>query len=198
MSSNQPEFIGSNRRTRPALCSVGMIQSAGPKKKGPPSLYNEALGDSICDRLADGESLNAICKSEGMPSERTVRTWARTPDHPFSPKYARAREIGYLKLADELLEIADDGSNDWMKRTGKDGEDLGWAVNGEHVARSRLRVDTRKWLLSKCLPKIFGDRITAEHTGLNAVPVRLINSRMTAQEAAAVYEQALKDMPSTE
>jgi hypothetical protein len=88
-----------------------------------------------------------------------------------APPYHGARQVQafargrYLKLADELLEIADDGTNDWMRRTGKDGEDLGWAINGEHIARSRLRVDTRKWLLSKCLPKIFGDRITAEHTG---------------------------------
>ena len=85
-----------------------------------------------------------------------------------------------------------------MKRTGKDGEDLGWAINGEHIARSRLRVDTRKWLLSKCLPKIFGDRITAEHTGLNPVPVPTITSRMTAQEAADAYAQALRDMPQIE
>lgn len=197
MSSNQPAFMGSNRLTRPAFCCGGMSQSAGPKK-GPPSLYSEALAEAICDRLADGESLNTICRSQGMPSERTVRTWARTPEHPFSPKYARAREIGYFKLADELLEIADDGSNDWMRRTGKDGEDLGWAVNGEHIARSRLRVDTRKWLLSKCLPKIFGDRITAEHTGVNAVSVPLITSSMTAKQAAEAYQQAIRGVTCTE
>jgi hypothetical protein len=99
--------------------------------------------------------------------------------------------MGYLKLADELLEIADDGTNDWMKRFGKDGEDLGWALNGEHIARSRLRVDTRKWLLSKCLPKVFGDRIATEHSGPTAA-VPLIHSGMTVKEAAAAYEQAIK------
>jgi hypothetical protein len=198
MSNSESECTGSDRRPRPLTYgSAALSRSIDPKKKDPPSLYSEALAEAICDRLADGESLNRICKAAGMPSERTVRTWARTPEHPFPPKYARAREIGYLKLADELLEIADDGTNDWMRRTGKDGEDLGWAVNGEHIARSRLRVDTRKWLLSKCLPKIFGDRITAEHTGPNGSPVPLINSSMTAREAAAAYEQAIKDMPST-
>ena len=196
MSIRQPEFIRSNRRARLAQTN-GSTVMINPKKKGPPSLYNGALAEAICDRLADGESLNAICKSEGMPSERTVRTWARTPEHPFSPKYARAREIGYLKLADELLEIADDGTNDWMRRTGKDGEDLGWAINGEHIARSRLRVDTRKWLLSKCLPKIFGDRITAEHTGPGTVPVRIDRS-MTAKQAAEAYQQAIRGVTCTE
>ena len=198
MSNSESEFIGSNRHPRLALPNgSAMNRGIEPTKKGPPSLYNGALAEAICDRLADGESLNAICKSENMPSERTVRTWARTPDHPFSPKYARAREIGYFKLADELLEIADDGSNDWMRRTGKDGEDLGWAINGEHIARSRLRVDTRKWLLSKCLPKIFGDRITAEHTGPGTVPVRIDRS-MTAKQAAEAYQQAIRGVTCTE
>lgn len=148
----------------------------GPKPKKPkgkvgrPSKYNEELGDIICARLANGESLNAICKGEGMPSESTIRAWSLDQGHPISAKYARAREIGYLKIADELLDIADDGSNDWMIREGKN-EDPGWAANGEHIQRSRLRVDTRKWLLSKMLPKVFGDRLSAELTGKDGEPL---------------------------
>ena len=67
----------------------------------------------------------------------------------------------------------------------------GWAVNGEHIARSRLRVDTRKWLLSKCLP-MFGDRITASTLARMLCQAQLINSSMTAKEAAAAYEEAIK------
>jgi hypothetical protein len=74
-----------------------------------------------------------------MPSERTMRTWALDPQHPFSPKYARGRELGYHKMADQLVEIADD--------TGIDAND------------KCIRVDTRKWLLSKALPKIYGDKL---------------------------------------
>jgi hypothetical protein len=42
---------------------------------------------------------------------------------------------------------------------GGQGDDTGWLVNGENLQRSRLRVDTRKWLLSKALPKIYGDKL---------------------------------------
>lgn len=63
-------------------------------------------------------------------------------------------------MADEIKEISDDGSNDWMERN--DGENVAWVANGEHIQRSRLRVDTRKWHLSKALPKIYGDRHTHE------------------------------------
>lgn len=125
--------------------------------KGRPTRYTKAIAESICAQLAEGKTLREVCKQEEMPHESTVRLWALEDRDGFSTHYARAREIGYHAMADELLEIADDGANDWMERNGQ--EDVGWAVNGEHVQRSRLRLDTRKWMLSKALPKIYGDRI---------------------------------------
>lgn len=109
------------------------------KERAKPVQYSQELADKICDRLAAGETLRAICKSEGMPSEMTVRRWALDAESPFSSQYARAREIGYHAMADELLEIADGGSGD--------------------AQRDRLSVETRKWLLSKALPKVYGDRL---------------------------------------
>lgn len=93
-----------------------------------------------------------------MPNERTVRSWAKDEDHPFAPQYAKARQEGYERMAEELLEIADDGSNDTY--TDEDGNEH---THYDVIARSRLRVDTRKWLLSKCLPKIYGDKVTQQH-----------------------------------
>ena len=58
--------------------------------------------------------------------------------------------------ADEKVEIADNASNDWMER--EDSDNPGFTLNGEHIQRSRLRIDTRKWLLSKLVPKKFGDK----------------------------------------
>jgi hypothetical protein len=127
---------------------------AGPGRN---TVYNEAIAKEICERLANGEALKAICRDDHMPDPKTVRTWASDPKHPFSPLYTRAREIGYHGMADELLEIADDGSNDWMRR--HDGDNEGYAINGEHSSRSRMRIDTRKWLLAKALPRIYGDKI---------------------------------------
>ena len=87
----------------------------------------------------------------------------------FAAQYARAREVQFLAIADELLEIADDGSNDWMQRTSKD-KSGGWELNGEHIQRSRVRIDTRKWILSKMLPKVYGDKAEVAVTGANGGP----------------------------
>ncbi len=115
----------------------------GAQKQGRPSVYTEELGARICELLAEGMSLNAICKRDDVPvAESTVRSWALDAEHPFSANYARGKEIGFHKLADETLDIAD-----------------AEATEPGQVARDRLRVDTRKWLLSKVLPKIYGDRL---------------------------------------
>ena len=130
---------------------------------GRPSLYTEEIGNEICARLTEGESLNSICQAEHMPAESTVRAWALAADHPISANFARARELGYLKMAEDLLDIADDGRNDYMLR--KRGDDDVEVVNHEHISRSKLRVDTRKWILSKMLPKVYGEKVQAEVTG---------------------------------
>lgn len=124
---------------------------------GRPSAFTQGLADTICDRLEAGETLRAICRDEGMPAPQTVLRWTKA-NEAFSEQYARARETGYGHMADELLEIADDKSKDAFVDI--DGT---VHVNAEVVARSRLRVDTRKWLLSKALPKIYGDKLA--HTG---------------------------------
>jgi hypothetical protein len=129
--------------------------------RGRPSSYSPEVADRICARLAAGESLRAICRDDDMPAAPTVLGWRETQAG-FSERYASARETGCLCLADELLEIADDGRNDWMAAQDDEGGP-GYRLNGEHTTRTRLRLDTRKWLLSKMLPKQFGDKTL--HTG---------------------------------
>lgn len=129
---------------------------------GRPSEYVEEVARQVCVRLADGESLRAICRDENMPTESTVRTWALDDREGFAAHYTRARAIGYERLADDLLEISDDGKRD----TYIDGDGVERTDN-DVIARSRLRVDTRKWMLSKMLPKVYGDKIVQEHTGVD-------------------------------
>ena len=118
--------------------------------------FTQDIGDKICEYLEQGMTLRQACRQEGMPPEATVRTWVRDDVQGFHTQYTRARELGYQAMADELLEISDDGSNDYMEKNGKK------EYNGDHMMRSRLRVDTRKWLLSKALPKMYGEKI--DHT----------------------------------
>ncbi len=82
-------------------------------------------------------------------------------------QYARAREMQADALFDEALAIADDGSGDWA--VDKDGKKT---LDHEHVQRSRLRVDTRKWAAGKLAPKRYGDKM--QHTGEGGGPVTFI------------------------
>lgn len=128
---------------------------------GRPSQYTPELADAICAEIVQGYSLRTICKAETMPSCTTVFNWLRK--HPdFVEQYEKAKAEQADALAEELLDIADDGSNDWMEKTGKDGESVGWSLNGEHVQRSRLRIDTRKWIASKLKPKKYGDKVDVD------------------------------------
>lgn len=130
-------------------------------KCGRPSDYTEELAEIICLRLAEGESLRSVCRDEDMPSKQAVLRWLAR-NEAFRAQYVRAKEEGAEAIAEELFDIADDGSNDWMEKLDKDGEAVGYQLNGEHVQRSKLRIDTRKWYLSKIMPKKYGDRIQHE------------------------------------
>ena len=88
-----------------------------------------------------------------MPPESTVRLWVLDNREGFAARYARARDLLLEHWADETIEIADDGSNDWMTRNEVD------VANSDHISRSRLRVDQRKWLLSKLKPERYGDKL---------------------------------------
>ena len=139
--------------------------SGKPGRSGRRSLYTPQLADEICERLAKGESLNAISNDPRMPPRTTVIEWVENNREGFADRYTRARQRGYELMAEELVDISDDASNDWMVRAGLTVPDY------EVVQRSRLRVETRKWLLSKMLPKQFGDRVTQELIGDGDRPI---------------------------
>lgn len=126
------------------------------------STYTEEIALRICERLADGESLKAMCEDEDMPSKSTVFKWL-SENPAFSDMYARARESQADALFDDVLSIADDGRNDWMQRNF--GEDTRWVENGEALRRSQLRIDARKWMAGKLRPKKYGDKLDVEHSG---------------------------------
>ena len=130
-----------------------------------PNQFTQDLADEICSRLMSGVSLREVCRSDDMPYRARVHEWLNA--HPeFADQYARAIEVRADHLFDEILDIADDASNDWMERNVEDAG-AGWALNGEHVQRSRLRIDARKWALSKMQPKKYGDKLALDHGNLN-------------------------------
>lgn len=130
-------------------------------KRGRPTTFSKRIADQICQRLANGESLRSIVKDDYMPEQKTVYNWLLDPIHEkgFLQQYKEARELQADFLADETLAIADDATNDFMdKEVGDDGETVR-VLDHEHVQRSKLRVDTRKWYVSKVAAKKYGDKL---------------------------------------
>lgn len=119
-------------------------------------MYAPDVKDAVCEHIASGKSIREIAKLDGMPSMPTVFRWL-TEDKLFQEQYARAREAQADTLFEEMLEIADDATNDWMERNGQDN--AGWQLNGEHVQRSKLRIEARKWMAGKLRPKVYGDKV---------------------------------------
>jgi len=133
-------------------------QGTSPGKPGRPSKYSDNLAFHICERLANGESLVRICKDEGMPGLSTVFRWL-SENETFRDSYVRAREVQADVLADEILEISDDGTNDtYVDEEGRPRTDY------DVIARSKLRVDARKWIAAKLKPKTYGDRQQVDAT----------------------------------
>ena len=126
-------------------------------KVGRPSDFTQETADRICAQLAEGKSLRTICKADDMPSCVTVYAWLRLHDE-FLKQYTRAKEDSADALAEEMLDIADDGTNDWYDQQITEGVVLK-KPDTEHINRSRLRVDTRKWIASKLKPKKYGDKV---------------------------------------
>lgn len=125
--------------------------------------YSQETAEFICLRIANGESLRKIVADPDMPASSTVFKWL-SEQKSFSEQYARAREAQMEVMAQEIIDIADDGRNDTY--TDEDGNEH---TNHDVINRSRLRVDTRKWLMSKLAPKKYGDRLT--HQGDKENPV---------------------------
>lgn len=130
---------------------------------GRPEKYTPELGEKVAEYIATTSlGLKRICKKlkeDGVEvSYSTVRDWISDNEHPFANLYTRAKAKQKEHLAEELLDIADDGSNDLMLLTNAKGEQYE-QENKEVTSRSKLRVEARKWLLSKLDPKKYGDKL---------------------------------------
>ena len=129
-----------------------MTEQRGP---GRPSDYNEDIATTICERLADGESLRAICASAGMPNKATVFRWIGSHEE-FREQYQWARELAADDILGRILEIADDSSRDYVQKTGPDGK-VTWVVDREHIARCGLRISALKWTAARMAPRKYGN-----------------------------------------
>ncbi len=120
--------------------------------------YRKAF-ERVCDLIADGpkNSVKEITQDKKIGLSRSgFYKMLQMGNGDLVDRYAQARAMQADRLAEEILDIADDATNDFVERNGKT------EVNNEHVQRSRLRIDTRKWLAGKLKPKVYGDKQTID------------------------------------
>lgn len=137
----------------------------------PNSPYRQDIAEFILPLLAEGKPLHQACrratKAIGTVDAHQFMRWVYD-NQELAKVYSQARDIGYRLLADELLDIADQSDEDTFV------DEYGMTrMNSEVVQRSKLRVDTRKWILAKMLPRLYGDKLLTEHTGANGGPIQV-------------------------
>jgi hypothetical protein len=115
-------------------------------------MFDAEIATRICVELSSGRSLRAICEEADMPDKATVFRWLAA-NETFRDQYARARDAQADAMLDDILEIADQYDN------------LQDKLDVEHINRAKLRIDTRKWAMSKMSPKKYGDKLDLNHAG---------------------------------
>jgi len=129
-------------------------------KVGRPHTYTKALGDEICAKLSTCEyGLSRLIKENPhWPCRQAIFEW-RINVKEFGDKYAKAKQDQIEAMMDQIIDIADDVSRDTI--TNQEGKQI---CNSEWINRSRLRIDTRKWMAAKLAPKIYGERTSQDVT----------------------------------
>jgi hypothetical protein len=128
----------------------------------------------VLARLADGESLSAICRDQKMPSRPTVYGWLRQEDGAasgFQDRYARARDEQASRFFDQVTDIADAAEH---------------AETHEEISAAKLRIDSRKWVLARMAPTKYGDRMAVD-VGGGDKPVTIV-AAPTPEEAIEVFK----------
>ena len=125
--------------------------------KGRPTEYTEEIGETICDRIVDGESLRTICADAGMPDEATVLGWVSS-HREFRDQYKIAREFPVQALLDETIEIIDDPSGYLVERVQANGK-VAVVWDRKQLPRCRLRMDVRMWVVDQLPPLKLEERL---------------------------------------
>lgn len=146
-------------------------QDAPPKKKtGRPSTFSQHIADIICIRIAEGESLREIVKTEGMPDRTTVYDWLIRHEG-FAHQYTRAREEQADTYADEIIAIADEQPEIIPVIDKRTGELIEHKLDGAFLQWQKNRIDARKWTAMKLKPKKYGDRMQVAGDAENPLTV---------------------------
>jgi Bacteriophage Sf6, terminase small subunit-like len=153
--------------------------------------YSQQLGEQIAALIVEGLTLRQIGPQIGV-AKRTILRWlAKEPE--FRRIYSQAYELWAEAMAHEIIDIANDGSNDWIDRELSSGR-IERVVGHEHVHRSKLRIDSIKWLMAHRAPKRWGD--LTRHTGPQGddpVQVQIMSDEERQRRAREEIDQAFPE-----
>jgi hypothetical protein len=140
--------------------------------------------DDVIKLISGGLSLRKAIVELNIINKDTFFSWI-AKDTLLADQYTRACEVRADSLFEEMLDIADDGTNDYITKRASDGTEFE-VVNTEHIQRSKLRIETRKWNLSKMNPKKYGDKIdvTTNNESLNVGVAQLSTEELIARSQA--------------
>lgn len=139
---------------------------------GRPSKFSQDLAENICEQIANGKSLRAICAEDDMPPMKTIYRWLEANEE-FRHQYARARDRQADHYFEEIVEIADSVEAD-----------------SAAVAKARLQVDARKWTLSKLAPKKYGEKTELDVKSSDGSMTPTV--RLDAEEYRKIAEDVLR------
>lgn len=164
---------------------VGVVPKKRRYEHKPHVAYTRALAKELEVRLSAGETLTAICKEPHMPSRQAVQDWVTRDLDGFAERYETARRNGCWTWVDETIEIADDGSQDYVDQDGRQ------VFVAENVNRSRLRIDTRKWICSAVLRDVFGDKVEVSHVAA----IRRLSDEELTRKVIELARDCLVELP---
>jgi hypothetical protein len=95
--------------------------------------------EEILTKIAEGESLRAICRDNGL-KESSVRYRFAT-DETLSAQYAQARVAQAHHYAEKVVDEA---------------------LDAKDAQIGRLRMDALKWAAGKLAPKLYGDKLQVD------------------------------------
>lgn len=160
----------------------------GPPRNLQGVAYSPVLLNAIIERIADGEALLHICNEAGMPNRVTVMEWLRKTDS--MERYEEAVKARAHIYAEQIVSIPDAYIDTYIDSQGNSRIDPG------AVAVAKLRSDNRKWLVSKQLAKVYGDRLTQSVEGIDGKDLIPEYSAIdVARRIAFILQSGLKGLP---
>jgi hypothetical protein len=182
----QPKTNGKEEKEEACQPSE-MSGVARGRARGVPSVwYTEYLVVRLVKMIAQGYTLRQISNMKGMPELNIMLKWyAEKPE--FRQRIEKAKTELVERFAEDILDIADDSANDYMVRVARNGEEIR-TVDHENVNRSKLRIETRKWLMSKLRPERYGDNMKID----KKIDIVARVEAMTPQQRIARADQLLE------